>query len=145
MTGNKPFDILLVEDNQADATLMSEVLQSCTIPYRLHTVCDGVKALAFLRREEKYLDAPRPHLILLDLNLPRKDGIHVLSEVKKDPGLRRIPLLILSASNSAEDILKCYTLHANAYITKPMSLEGFVNVMKSIENFWFTHAAFASE
>ncbi len=144
MPNAKLFDILMVDDNDADIVLMSEVLQSYTIPYRLHTVVDGVEALAFIRREGEYQDVPRPHLILLDLNLPRKDGRQVLSELKSDPSLRRIPVLVLSASNSREDVLRCYNLHANAYITKPMSLEGFTSVIRSIEDFWFTHAAFAS-
>lgn len=132
----KPIDILLVEDSPADVDLTREALSDAKVFNELHVVDDGVQALAFLHREGAYADAPRPDLILLDLNLPKKDGREVLAEIKQDPSLRRIPVVILTTSEAEQDILKSYDLHANCYITKPVDLEQFVTVVQSIENFW---------
>ncbi|MFQ5814086.1 MAG: response regulator [Anaerolineae bacterium] len=133
-----PIEILLVEDNPGDARLTVEALKEGKMQNNLHTVGDGVEALAFLRREGKYADAPHPDLILLDLNLPKKDGREVLAEIKGDPHLKRIPVVVLTTSKSEQDILKTYDLHANCYITKPVDLEQFISVAKSIEDFWLT-------
>jgi chemotaxis family two-component system response regulator Rcp1 len=134
----KPIDILLVEDNPGDADLAREALESSKISNRLHVVDDGEKALAFLRGEGQYSGMPRPELILLDLNLPRKDGRQVLAEIKSDDNLKRIPVVILTTSRAEEDILKSYDLHANCYITKPIDLNQFLHVVMSIEEFWLT-------
>jgi two-component system, chemotaxis family, response regulator Rcp1 len=134
----KPIEILLVEDNLGDADLAREALEGSKFHNELHVVNDGEKAMAFLRREGHYADAPRPGLILLDLNLPRKDGRQVLAEIKADDNLRRIPVVILTTSRSEEDILKSYDLHANCYITKPIDLNQFLNVVRSIEDFWLS-------
>jgi two-component system, chemotaxis family, response regulator Rcp1 len=131
-------DILLVEDNPGDVRLTQEALKDSKILNNLSIVGDGVEAMAFLRKEGKYADVARPDLVLLDLNLPKKDGRDVLKEVKEDPILRRIPVVILTTSRSEQDILKTYDLHANCYINKPVDLDQFVNVVKSIENFWFS-------
>ncbi len=137
MLGN-PVEILLVEDNPGDVRLAKEALRDAKVRNNLHVTEDGVEALAFLRREGKYTDAPYPDLILLDLNLPKKDGREVLAEVKKDENLRRIPVVILTMSKAEEDILRTYDLHANCYITKPVDLDQFIKVVKSIEDFWFS-------
>ncbi|HUW56259.1 MAG TPA: response regulator [Planctomycetota bacterium] len=129
-------EILLVEDNPGDVRLTLEALRENKILNRFHVASDGVGAMAFLHREGVYTDAPRPDLILLDLNLPGKDGREVLAEIKADETLRRIPVVILTTSKAEEDILKTYDLHANCYITKPVDLEQFVQVVKAIENFW---------
>lgn len=134
----EPIDILLVEDSDADARLAREALRSSKIRNVLHRVIDGEEAMAFLRREGRYADAPRPGLILLDLNLPKKDGREVLAEVKGDEHLKRIPVVVLTISSDEEDVLKSYNLHANCYITKPIDLHQFVNMVKSIEDFWLT-------
>ncbi|MBU1244795.1 response regulator [Myxococcota bacterium] len=131
-------DILLVEDNEGDARLAKEAMRESKIRNTLHHVLDGEEAMAFLRKEGKYANVPRPDLILLDLNLPRKDGREVLAEVKSDENLRRIPVVILTVSNAEEDILKTYNLHANCYITKPIDLDQFIKVVRSIEDFWLT-------
>jgi len=133
-----PVEILLVEDNPGDVRLAREGLNECKIRNNLHVVDDGVKALAFLRRQDGYAKAPRPDLVLLDLNLPRKDGREVLREVKEDESLRTIPIVVLTTSKAEEDILKSYSLHANCYVTKPMGLQQFLDVVRSIEDFWFT-------
>lgn len=133
-----PADILLVEDNPGDIRLTKEALKEGKISNTLNIVMDGVEAMTFLRQEGKYVDAKRPDIILLDLNLPKKDGREVLQEIKSDPSLKRIPVVILTTSRAEEDIIKSYDLHANCYITKPVDFEKFVNVVKSIENFWFT-------
>ena len=133
-----PVEILLVEDNPGDVRLAREGLSECKIRNNLHVVDDGVKAMAFLRRQDEYARAPRPDLVLLDLNLPRKDGREVLREVKEDEKLRTIPVVVLTTSKAEEDILKSYSLHANCYVTKPMGLEQFLDVVRSIEDFWFT-------
>jgi CheY-like chemotaxis protein len=133
-----PVEILLVEDNPGDVRLAREGLSECKIRNNLHVVEDGVKAMAFLRRRDEYAKAPRPDLVLLDLNLPRKDGREVLREVKEDEKLRTIPVVVLTTSKAEEDILKSYSLHANCYVTKPMGLQQFLDVVRSIEDFWFT-------
>ena len=134
----KPIEILLVEDSPGDVRLAQEALKDSKIVNTLHVVGDGVEAMAFLRREGKYQGVPRPDLVLLDLNLPRKDGREVLAEVKADPDLRRIPVVILTVSKAEEDVLKTYNLHANCYITKPLDLDQFIKVVKAIEDFWLT-------
>jgi len=134
----KPVEILLVEDNPGDARLAREALKDSKIRNSLSHVKDGVEALAFLRRQGEYAAAPRPDLILLDLNLPRKDGRQVLAEIKQDPDLKRIPVVVLTISKDEEDVLKTYNLHANCYITKPIDLGQFMKVVKSIEDFWLT-------
>jgi CheY-like chemotaxis protein len=134
----EPVDILLVEDNPGDARLMKEALAEAKIRNRLHLVADGVEALAYLRRQDPFAGAGRPDLILLDLNLPGKDGREVLAEIKGDQGLRRIPVVILTTSRAESDIARAYDLHANAYVTKPLDIEQFITVVKSIEEFWLT-------
>ena len=130
--------ILLVEDNPGDARLTREVFSEGRITNRLHVVSDGVEAVRFLRGEEPYGDAPRPDLILLDLNLPRMDGREVLGILKADPELRTIPVVVLSTSAADQDIDQSYHLHANAFITKPVDLDQFIAVVRSIESFWLT-------
>ncbi|HSV28448.1 MAG TPA: response regulator [Candidatus Omnitrophota bacterium] len=130
------FDILLVEDNPGDARLAQEALKEGRMPSRLKVVVDGVEAMTYLRREGGYGEAPRPHLVLLDLNLPRKDGRQVLAEMKADPDLRRIPVVVLTTSQADQDILRSYDLHANCYITKPVDLDRFISVVRSIEEYW---------
>ncbi len=136
----QPIDILLVEDNPADVRLTVEALKEGKIYNNLHVVTDGVEAIAYLRRQGKYANAVRPDLIILDLNLPKKDGREVLKEIKNDDSLKTIPVVILTVSKSEEDIIKSYNLHANCYITKPVDLSQFINVVKSIEDFWITTA-----
>lgn len=131
-------EILLVEDNPGDARLATEALKDAKVKNNLHWVRDGVEAMAFLRREGKYADAPHPDVILLDLNLPRKDGREVLAEIKEDEALRRIPVVILTVSSAEEDIIKTYNLHANCYIRKPVDFDQFIEVVKSINDFWLT-------
>ena len=135
---SKTIEILLVEDNPADIRLAQEAFKDAKVRNILHTVGDGVEAMAFLRRQGKYADVARPDLILLDLNLPKKDGREVLAEIKTDERLKLIPVVILTVSKDEEDILKTYTLHANCYITKPIDFEQFMKVVKSIEEFWLT-------
>ena len=134
----KPVEILLVEDNPGDARLALEALKDSKIRNSLSHVKDGVEALAFLRQQGDYAAAPRPDLILLDLNLPRKDGRQVLAEIKQDPDLQSIPVVILTISKDEEDVLETYSLHANCFITKPIDLGQFMKVVKSIEDFWLT-------
>lgn len=136
-TGQK-LKILLVEDNPGDVRLTMEALKDAEVSNQLSVVRDGVEAMEFLRREGKYNNAPRPDLILLDLNLPRKDGRQVLKEIKADETLRRIPVVVLTTSRAEEDILKAYDLSANCYITKPVDLDQFTQVMQAIEVFWLT-------
>jgi len=131
-------EILLVEDNAGDARLAKEAMRDSKIRNNMTLVEDGEQAMAFLRKEGKYASAPRPDLILLDLNLPRKSGREVLGEIKDDDDLRTIPVVILTASDAEEDILRSYKLHANCYITKPLDLEQFIRVVRSIEDFWLT-------
>jgi chemotaxis family two-component system response regulator Rcp1 len=135
---NGPIEILLVEDNPGDVRLTKEALKEGKVYSNLHTVKDGVEAMEFLRRQGKYKDAPRPDIILLDLNLPRKDGREVLEEIKSDELLKRIPVVVLTTSKAEEDVLRTYNLHANCYVTKPVDLEKFMVVVKSIDVFWLT-------
>ena len=132
----RTIEILLVEDNPGDVRLTMEGLKGATASHNLSVVEDGVEAMALLRREGKYADAHRPDLILLDLNLPRMDGREVLAEIKTDEELRRIPVVILTTSDAEDDILKMYDLQANCYLTKPLDLERFLGVVRSIEHFW---------
>ena len=134
----KPIEILLVEDNPGDVRLTIELLRESKIHNRVSVVKDGVEAMAYLRKEAEFGEAPRPDLILLDLNMPRKDGREVLAEVKQDSDLKRIPVVILTTSSADEDIVRSYNHHANAYITKPVDLDQFAKVVRAIEEFWFT-------
>lgn len=134
----KTVDILLVEDNPGDVRLAQEALKEAKVKNELHVVVDGVEAMAFLRQQGKYSEAPRPDLILLDLNLPRKSGREVLAEIKTDPNLRRIPVVVLTVSRSEDDIVGCYDHHANCYVTKPLDFNQFMQITRSIEEFWLT-------
>jgi CheY-like chemotaxis protein len=134
----RPIDILLVEDDPGDVLITSEALDHSKVTNTLATVEDGEQALAYLRKEGKYADATRPDLILLDLNLPRRDGREVLAEIKADPELRRIPVVVLTTSSAEEDILRSYDLHANAYVSKPVDFERFVDVVRQVDEFFFT-------
>lgn len=131
-------DILLVEDNPGDVRLAKEALKESKVRNRLFVVEDGVEAMAFLRKQGKYSGVPHPDLILLDLNLPRKSGREVLAEIKSDEDLKHIPVVILTVSRADEDVMKCYNHHANCYITKPLDFNQFMEVTKSIEEFWLT-------
>jgi chemotaxis family two-component system response regulator Rcp1 len=132
----RAIEILLVEDSPADVRLTEEALREGGLEHALHVARDGEEALAFLRREGHHADAPRPDLILLDLNLPGKDGREVLADVKKDPDLRRVPVVVLTTSKAEEDVARTYDLHANCYITKPVGLENFVDVLQQVQGFW---------
>ncbi|GIX48606.1 MAG: response regulator [Candidatus Tectimicrobiota bacterium] len=132
-----PIEVLLVEDNPGDVYLTQEALRDSRVQVNLHVVGDGMEAMAFLRREAAYASAVAPDLILLDLNLPRKDGRQVLAEVKQDPHLRRIPVVVLSTSSAERDIVESYDLHANCYIVKPADFDHFAGVVRTIEDFWF--------
>ena len=129
-------EILMVEDNPADARLTEEALKEGLLCNRLHLARDGVEAMKFLRREEPFSDAPRPDVVLLDLNLPRKDGREVLAEIKTDPSLKNIPVVVLTTSEAEQDIVKSYALHANCYVTKPVDLQRFIEIVRQIETFW---------
>jgi CheY-like chemotaxis protein len=131
-------DILLVEDNPGDVRLTREALRESRGPTTLHVVGDGVEAMAFLRNQDRYAAAPCPDLVLLDLNLPKKGGREVLADMKGDPALKRIPVVVLTTSKAEEDILKAYDLHANCYITKPVELDRFIELIRSLEDFWLT-------
>lgn len=133
-----PIEILLVEDNPGDVRLTIEAFKEGRVHNRLSVARDGVEALAFLRRQGAFANAARPDLILLDLNLPRKDGREVLAEIKEDASLRRIPVVVLTTSKAEEDILRTYDLHANCYIAKPVDLEQFLSVVRSIDDFWLS-------
>lgn len=133
-----PIDILLVEDNPGDVRLTIEALKDGKVRNNLFVARDGVQALAFLRREGEYANVPTPDLILLDLNLPKKNGYQVLAEIKADTHLKRIPVIVLTTSEADEDILRTYELHANSYITKPVDLDKFIDVVQAIESFWLT-------
>ena len=139
MSGSeREIEILLVEDNPADARLTSEALREANVQNRLSHFDDGEEALAFLRQQGKYAGAQRPDLILLDLNLPRKDGREVLAEIKADQRLRRIPVVVLTTSQAQEDVLRAYNLNANCYVSKPMDLDQFIKVVATIKEFWLT-------
>jgi len=125
-----------VEDNPGDVRLTKEALRECQVPNNLSVVQDGMEAVAFLRHEGKYADVPRPDVILLDLNLPKKDGREVLAVVKEDPELKRIPVVVLTSSEAENDILRSYDLHANCYVAKPVDLDQFIRVIQSIKHFW---------
>jgi CheY-like chemotaxis protein len=133
-----PVEILLAEDNSGDVTLTRKALEKGNIINNLHVVTDGVEALAFLNQEGAYADKPRPDLVLLDLNMPRKDGRDVLETVKNDDQLKRIPVVVMTSSEAEEDILQSYDLHANAYLTKPVDFDGFIDIVERIEDFWLT-------
>lgn len=137
-TDMKIIEILLIEDNPMDALITREALKDAKVANSLNVVEDGEEAMEFLHRKGHYSDAPHPDLIMLDLNLPKKDGREVLKEIKEDPRLKHIPIVILTTSRAEEDILKSYQLHANCFITKPVDLEQFTSVIRSIEDFWFT-------
>ncbi len=135
-TRTRPIEILLVEDSPSDTELTIEALTEARVRNRLNVVEDGVEAMAFLRRQGRYADKPRPDLIMLDLNLPRKDGREVLAELKADEDLKAIPVVVLTTSHAEQDVLRAYHLHANCYITKPVDFEQFLSVVRSIESFW---------
>ena len=134
----RPIDVLLIEDNAGDVRLTKEAFKEGKLLTNLSVAGDGVEAMAFLRNEGVYHGSPRPDIILLDLNLPKKDGREVLAEIKADEALKTIPVVILTTSKAEEDILRTYNLHANCYISKPVDLEQFVTVVKAINNFWFS-------
>jgi two-component system, chemotaxis family, response regulator Rcp1 len=134
----EPIEILIVEDNMGDARLTQEALKENRVRNNLYHVKDGVEAMQFLRRQAEHSTVPPPDLILLDLNLPRKDGREVLKEIKEDPELRRIPVVVLTTSEAEQDLLTSYDLHANAYVTKPIDLDRFIEIVEAIEEFWFT-------
>jgi CheY-like chemotaxis protein len=133
---SRQIEILLVEDNPGDARLTQEAMRAAKMTNVLHIVEDGVQAMEFLRQRSRFKDAPRPDLILLDLNLPKKDGRSVLAEVKADPDLRRIPVVVLTTSRSEEDVMLAYDMHANAYVTKPVNLDQFMRIVALIDEFW---------
>ena len=135
---SEPIEILLVEDQASDVLITREALEQAKVNHALHVVEDGVKAMQFLRKEDPYDSAPHPDLILLDLNMPRKNGREVLAEIKADAKLRNIPVAVLTTSNADKDILEAYSLHANCYIVKPVQFENFVEVMLRINSFWFS-------
>jgi len=135
---NGPIEILLVEDNPGDVRLTREALKEGKVYSNLHTAKDGVEAMDFLHRRGRYKDVPRPDIILLDLNLPKKDGREVLQEIKTDDQLKRIPVVVLTTSKAEEDVLRTYNLHANCYVTKPVDLEKFMVVVRTIDVFWLT-------
>jgi two-component system, chemotaxis family, response regulator Rcp1 len=139
-TEEKHKTIFLVEDNKADIRLIEEALKHSLIPHQVVVVRDGVDAMAFLRQEGEYADAPRPDLILLDLNLPKKDGREVLAEIKTDPTLKRIPVVVLTTSRNEDDIFHSYDLHVNCYITKSRNLSQLFQIVKGIEEFWLSTA-----
>ncbi len=135
---HKDIEILLVEDDQGDVDLIKEALKEGKFHNSLDVVEDGEEAMAFLRREGRFADATEPDLILLDLNLPKKDGREVLAEIKEDPALRRIPVVVLTTSEAEKDIIKSYDLHANCYITKPVDLDQFIKIVRSVQEFWLS-------
>jgi CheY-like chemotaxis protein len=137
-TGNRPIEILLVEDNLGDARLTEEALKEGKVRNNLHHAKDGVEAMQFLLREGEHKDKPRPDLVLLDLNLPRKDGREVLADMRKNPDLKTIPVVVLTTSEAEQDVVRTYELCANCYITKPVDLEKFITIVRSIEDFWLT-------
>jgi len=134
----RPIEVLLVEDDEGDVLMTREALDEGKVFNRLSVVGDGVEAIAYLRREQPYADATRPDLVLLDLNLPKRDGRQVLEEVKADPDLRRIPIVVLTTSEAEEDVLRSYDLHANAYVTKPVDFDRFVEVIRQIDDFFIS-------
>jgi CheY-like chemotaxis protein len=137
-TEPEPVEILLAEDNPGDAKLTRKALEQGKVINNLNVVTDGVEAMGYLRQEGEYADRPRPDLVLLDLNMPRKDGREVLQDIKSDPDLRRIPIVVMTSSEAEEDIVQSYDLHANAYVTKPIDFDGFIEVVGSLEEFWLS-------
>jgi chemotaxis family two-component system response regulator Rcp1 len=137
-TDTGAFEVLLVEDSPGDVRLTREAFKNAKVHIKLQVAPDGAEAMAFLRRTGKYSDVPRPDLVLLDLNLPKKGGREVLMEIKEDPALKSIPVVILTTSASEQDVLRSYMLHANCFITKPVNLAGFLKVVKSIDSFWLS-------
>ncbi|MEH2296937.1 response regulator [Nostoc sp.] len=144
-TGEKHKTIFLVEDNKADIRLIQEALKNSLVPHEVVTVKDGIDAMAYLRQEGEYINAPRPDLILLDLNLPKKDGREVLAEIKTDPALKRIPVVVLTTSKNEDDIFESYNLHVNCYITKSRNLNQLFQIVKSIEDFWLSTVTLPSK
>ncbi|QHS16572.1 response regulator [haloarchaeon 3A1-DGR] len=144
-THESEVDILLVEDNAGDIKLTRKAFENAALRNDIDVVTDGVEALRYLRKEEKYADAPRPDLVLLDLNLPKKNGDEVLEAIKSDDDLSRIPVVVLTSSEAEEDIVRTYNLHANAYLTKPVTFDGFTDVVDQIEGFWFKVVKFPPE
>lgn len=138
----RPIDILMVEDNPHDVRLTMEAFKDAKVSNNLSVASDGEEALKFLRREGEYASSPRPDLILLDLNLPKKCGREVLEEIKRDPDLKRIPVVVLTTSGNEKDILRAYELHVNAYITKPVDLDQFIRIVEAVEDFWLTVVKF---
>ncbi len=134
----QPIEILMVEDNPGDVRLAQEALREAKVRNHIHVLTDGVEALAYLRRQGRYANASRPDVILLDLNLPKKDGREVLAEIKADENLKLIPVVVLTTSQAEEDVFKAYGLHANCYVTKPMDFSRFADVVRTIQEFWFT-------
>lgn len=137
---SRPINILLIEDNPGDVRLTQEAFKEGRIPINLDVTMDGVEAIKYLRKQEKYIDAKTPDLILLDLNLPKRDGREVLQEIKADDFLKRIPVVILTTSNAEQDIMKSYNLHVNCYINKPVDFDRFFDIIQKIEDFWLTTA-----
>jgi len=137
-TSAEVIEVLLVEDSPGDVRLTREAFKDAKVHINLHVAMDGAEAMAFLNREGRHANSPRPDLILLDLNLPKKDGREVLAEIKENPTLKSIPVVVLTTSASEEDILRSYLLHANCYITKPVGLDGFLKIVQSIDNFWLS-------
>lgn len=133
-----PVSVLLIEDDPGDVLMTREAFEDFTVANTLHVVCDGVEAMAFLRHENRYADVPTPDLVLLDLNLPRMDGREVLAAIKNDEVLRQIPVVVLTTSEAKEDVLRSYQLHANAYVTKPVDFQRFVDVVRAIDDFFVT-------
>jgi CheY-like chemotaxis protein len=134
----KAIEVLLVEDNPGDVRLMKEALKEAKVCNHLSVAVDGEEALEFLKRRGTFADAPVPDVVFLDLNLPRKDGREVLADIKSDPDLMRIPVVVITSSKAEEDIVRSYNLHANCYVTKPVDLDQFIKVVRSVEDFWFT-------
>lgn len=134
----RPIEIMLVEDNPGDVRLTVEALKEARMTNALHVTQDGVEAMSFLRREQPYGEAPRPDLIILDLNLPKKDGREVLTEIKGDPTLRQIPVVVMTTSSDDRDVLRAYDHHVNCYITKPVDFDQFVRVVRSVDDFWLS-------
>jgi chemotaxis family two-component system response regulator Rcp1 len=140
-----PIEVLLVEDSPGDVRLTQEAFRDANSSIHLHVVCDGVEAMAFLRRSGAHIGAPRPDIILLDLNLPKMDGREVLARIKQDDTLKTIPTIILTTSGAEADVVKSYQLHANCYLLKPVQLEGFESLVKSINEFWLTKVKFPQQ
>ena len=135
---SRPVEILLVEDDPGDVMMTQEAFADHKVANQLHVVTDGAEAMSFMRREDQYADSPRPDLVLLDLNLPKMDGREVLQAIKSDPDLASIPVVVLTTSEAEEDVLRSYSLHANAYVTKPVDFERFISVVREIDDFFVT-------